>query len=167
MIPFEYPERPHERKHGPRGYSRPESYLPWMRDEFAFRCIYCLDREAWNNYIGRFAVEHFLPVCSYPEQQLDYDNLVYSCVSCNLTKAHRHVLDPTVALHRDSVKVHDDGRIEALTKDAAKLIDKMLLDSQEARAYRRRWISILRLAQRYAPQLYEELLSYPPSVLPA
>jgi hypothetical protein len=40
----------------------------------------------------------------------------------------------------------------------------MLLDSEEARAYRRRWISILRLAQRYAPELYEELLSCPPDL---
>ena len=161
MPPFDYPQEPHERRHGPRGYGRPESYRPWLRDEFSFCCVYCLDREQWQNYVGKFAVEHFLPVSSHPEQQAEYDNLVYACVSCNLTKAQGHVPDPTRALLQESVEIHEDGRIEARTKEAAKLIDKLLLNSEDCQAFRRRWISIIRLAQEHARELYWELMGYP------
>jgi hypothetical protein len=161
MRPFEDPQEPHERRHGPRGYSRPESYRAWLRDEFSFCCVYCLDREQWHNYVGRFVVEHFLPVSSHPEQRADYDNLVYSCVSCNLTKAQGHVPDPTRALLQGTAVVREDGRMEPRTKDAAKLIDKLLLNSADCQAFRRRWISIIRLAREHAPELLGELLGYP------
>jgi hypothetical protein len=161
MKPFDYPQRPHERRHGPRGYNRPESYRPWLRDEFAFCCVYCLDREQWHRYMGTFVVEHFLPVASHPERETEYGNLVYACVACNLTKAQRHVPDPTHVLLQESVVVQEDGRIEALTKESAKLIDKLLLNSEDCQAFRRRWISIMDMAERHAPDLYRELLAYP------
>ena len=46
MEPFDYPVASHQRRHGPRGYSQPESYRPWLRDEFSFRCVYCLSKRA-------------------------------------------------------------------------------------------------------------------------
>jgi hypothetical protein len=33
---FAYPETPHIRMHGPRGYVDDEHYKPWLRDEFTF-----------------------------------------------------------------------------------------------------------------------------------
>src|ERR1700682_3612702 len=44
---FAYPSEPHQRKHGPAGYTNYEEYKPWLRDEFTFRCVYCLERELW------------------------------------------------------------------------------------------------------------------------
>jgi len=123
--------------------------------------VYCLDREQWHKHIGRFAIEHFLPVASHPEQETEYDNLVYACVSCNLTKGQGHVPDPTQVLLQELVVIHEDGQIEARSKDAAKLIDKLLLDSEDCQAFRRRWISIMRLAEQHAPDLYRERLGYP------
>ena len=61
MVPFDYPAEPHQRRHGPQGYGSRESYRPWLRDEFAFRCVYRLNWELWQNSVGKFAVEHFLP----------------------------------------------------------------------------------------------------------
>lgn len=164
MLPFNYPEQPHERRHGPRGYGRSESYRAWLRDEFAFRCVYCLDREQWHNHIGKFAVEHFLPISSHPERQAEYDNLVYACVSCNLTKAQGHVPDPTRVLLHAALVLHEDGRVEARTKEAAKLVDKLLLNSEDCQAFRRRWTNIIQLAQEHSPALYRELLGYPPDL---
>jgi hypothetical protein len=66
-----------------------------------------------------------------------------------------------VALVRDAMVIHDDGRIEGQTKDAQRLIDKLLLDSDECRAFRRRWMNIIRLAEAHAREVYEELLGYP------
>jgi hypothetical protein len=35
------------------GYADTDSYRPWLRDEFAFRCVFCLVREQWENPVGR------------------------------------------------------------------------------------------------------------------
>ncbi len=40
--PFQYPPVAGSRIHAPMGYADAESYREWLRDEFAFRCIYCL-----------------------------------------------------------------------------------------------------------------------------
>jgi hypothetical protein len=46
-MAFIYPHHPHVRRHSPRGYRDYRSYKPWLRDEFDFRCVYCLWRERW------------------------------------------------------------------------------------------------------------------------
>ena len=48
MTAFTYPSEPDVRRHGPQGYADAASYRPWLRDEFAFRCVYCLFREQWG-----------------------------------------------------------------------------------------------------------------------
>ena len=70
-APFTYPAAPHTRRHGPRGYADYESYRPWLRDEFAFRCVYCLLREAWGPPKGAYALDHFLPVAARPDLALE------------------------------------------------------------------------------------------------
>lgn len=46
-VPFDYPPVPHVR--GPARYAGYESYRPWLRDEFAFRCVYRLMRDGlWH-----------------------------------------------------------------------------------------------------------------------
>ena len=48
---FTYPPEPHLRKHAPAGYKNYPEYKPWLRDEFEFRCVYCLQREMWSDPI--------------------------------------------------------------------------------------------------------------------
>src|SRR5437879_4639115 len=95
--PFVYPSGPHQRRHGPRGYANYVSYRPWLRDEFSFRCVYCLIREQWGRH-GSLGVDHFLAVALYPERAGDYDNLLYACTTCNAAKGDRVLPDPTVVL---------------------------------------------------------------------
>src|SRR4051812_13664188 len=45
--PFEYPAGVHVRRHGPSGWTEYQRYRSWLRDEFCFRCVYCLLREQW------------------------------------------------------------------------------------------------------------------------
>ena len=45
--PFTYPVTPHVRRHGPSGYANHAEFRQWLRDEFAFSCVYCLLREVW------------------------------------------------------------------------------------------------------------------------
>lgn len=54
MIPFEYPSAPLVRRHGPVGYLDYSSFRPWLRDEFGFRCVYCLRREQWEPNLSVF-----------------------------------------------------------------------------------------------------------------
>ncbi|MCL4201337.1 MAG: hypothetical protein KJ000_02500 [Pirellulaceae bacterium] len=44
---FAYASTEQQRRHGPRGYTSYRAYKPWLRDEFAFRCVYCLLRISW------------------------------------------------------------------------------------------------------------------------
>ena len=71
MSAFDYPTAPHTRKHGPSGYATYAAYRPWLRDEFTFRCVYCLAREQWGRVTGEFGVDHFQPQTTSPQQALD------------------------------------------------------------------------------------------------
>ena len=83
--PFDFPP-PHVRRHGPRGYADYASFRPWLRDEFAFRCVYCLTRETWGSVTGMFDIDHYIPVAQLPDALLDYDNLLLACARCNAKK---------------------------------------------------------------------------------
>jgi hypothetical protein len=161
MSAFLYPAVGHVRRHGPRGYAEVESYRPWLRDEFAFRCVYCLFREQWGRVKAGFALDHFLPVAVYPEQERRYDNLLYACVACNATKGAALLPDPTQVLLDGTVSVHEDGRMEGSTRAARRLIRLLGLDGREETEARLLWIGIIALAQRCDLALYHRLMGFP------
>src|SRR5438132_14281404 len=136
MTAFTYPAQPHIRRHGPRGYAGIESYRPWLRDEFAFQCVYCLLREQWGRVRRTFDIDHFRPVALSPEDVRAYDNLLYACGTCNATKAMRDVPDPTMVLLTPDVQVTADGVIHSETPEAARLIDLLGLDSPQFTEFR-------------------------------
>jgi hypothetical protein len=160
-APFTYPAVPHAWRHGPRGYADYESYRPWLRDEFAFRCAYCLIRETWGPFKGVYALDHFLPVAARPDLALEYDNLLYGCVSCNLSKGSLRTPDPLTNLLDPVVQVSEDGEIHASTAQARKLIDLLGLNRPRLREFRELWIRIVRLAGLHDPALARRLLAYP------
>ncbi len=58
-TPFAYPAEPHQRKHAPAGYKDYRACKPWLRDEFTFRCVYCLERELWYpDRAASFSADH-------------------------------------------------------------------------------------------------------------
>ena len=65
MSPFAYPAHQHVRRHGPQGYQDPASFRPWLRDEFSFRCVCCLRREAWYQAVS-LEIDHFQPLSQVP-----------------------------------------------------------------------------------------------------
>jgi hypothetical protein len=160
-APFTYPAVPHARRHGPRGYADYESYRPWLRDEFAFRCVYCLIREVWGTFQGVYALDHFLPLPSRPDLALDYDNLLYGCVSCNLSKGARETPDPLAHLLDPVVQVSEDGELHATTPPARKLIELLGLNRPRLCEFCGLWIRIIRLAARHDPPLFRRLLGFP------
>lgn len=161
MEPFRYPATPHDRRHGPRGYANYASYRPWLRDEFAFRCAYCLVREQWGRIRGIFDLDHFVPVSIQSDGDLDYDNLIYACCTCNLAKGNARVADPAKVLLDSSVSVLPTGHIRGHTEDARRLIKALALNAPASVEFRRLWIDVIALARRYDLLLYKRLLSYP------
>jgi hypothetical protein len=160
-APFTFPAVPHVRRHGPQGYADYESYRPWIRDEFTFRCRYCLIREMWGPLKGVYALDHFLPMASRPDLTLEYDNLVYGCVSCNLSKGSLATPDPFSVLLDPVVNVSEDGEIHASTPPARKLIELLGLNRPRLREFRALWIRIVRLAALHDSALFRRIMGYP------
>ncbi len=160
-FPFAYPTAPHIRRHGPQGYADYASYRPWLRDEFSFRCVYCLLREQWALVRGTFTIDHFLPVAIHPDRTAVYDNLVYSCAACNMAKREKVLPDPCQVLVSDDVRVLNDGAILATTPAAQRLVEVLGLDSPEYREFRLAWIDIITVAAERRPELLQRLMGYP------
>lgn len=161
MTGYRYPTRPHRRKHGPRGYRTAIDYRPWLRDEFQFRCVYCLEREQWVNCIGHFHGDHFRPIADHPELELEYTNLLYVCQACNLRKGQQSVANPLAVLLSNNVTVHRNGSIHGSTKEARELIDLLRLDNSSYRKRRRLMLEIITTAAKHNRPLYRELMGFP------
>src|SRR5215813_9745720 len=121
--PFAYPTTPHVRRHGPFGYKDYESYRDWLRDDFSFRCVFCLKREQWDVVLGNWDIDHFIPQCIDLAGKLNYENLLYVCHCCNNIKSNRFVPNPCQIAFGKCIVVNDDGRITALNEDGEFLIE--------------------------------------------
>jgi hypothetical protein len=123
--------------------------------------VYCLEREQWGNRLGYFHVDHFLPVAHQPDGLLEYDNLLYSCVACNLLKADQIVPDPLRVFTSRTVVVEQNGQMQGKTKEAMRLIDLLQLNSMSYRRRRRLMLAILTAISNVNPALRDELLGFP------
>jgi hypothetical protein len=135
------------------------SYRPWLRDEFAFRCVFCLIRERWGQVTGQFDLDHFVPHVQHPEQSPEYENLVYTCHGCNLRKGDQKL--PNEFLNSENVRVYEDGRMIGLTPQADLLIRLLWLNSPQTIEWRRLWIRIVQLAEEHNDKLFRQLIGYP------
>jgi 5-methylcytosine-specific restriction endonuclease McrA len=127
---FEYPQTTHQRRHGPRGYNDPRSFKPWLRDEFDFRCVYCLWRETWSaDGDDSFCVEHLKPQSRYPDLIREYNNLAYACRGCNSAKQDREspLAEDQLPLAAH-LELQADGHVAAKTADGEQLIEMCLLN---------------------------------------
>jgi HNH endonuclease len=162
MTGFEYPAQPHTRRHGPMGYQDYESYRDWLRDEFTFRCVYCLHREQWYGRGTTFHLDHFIPVAVDPDGTCEYSNLLYACAACN--EAKRDILsipDPCKVGFHDCLRIMADGRVEALNRDGEKLEKALLLNSETNVGFRSRWMRNLETLRVANPTLYKEYMGFP------
>ena len=154
MNPFVYPAQPHQRRHGPRGYAHYESYREWLRDEFSFRCVYCLTREQWVLAKGAFAIDHFVPMSIDPRLAMDYENLLYSCVACNLTRGNQRIPNPLDHLLAATVEVQADGSMAARTTPAQEIVEALHLNDREYIFRRQQMIALLTELRKRRPDMY-------------
>ncbi len=147
--PFRYSSEPHQRRYGPSGYENYQEYKPWLRDEFIFRCVYCLGREVWYpSGAEAFSVDHVVPKSRVPALICAYENLVYACVRCNSLRGEVELLDPANAAFAAHLTVSDDGVVHALGAQGQDIIDQLHLNSEHTVDTRRYYLTILRLKQR-------------------
>lgn len=162
MQGFEYPKQPHRRRHAPVGYRDYESYRDWLRDEFHFRCVYCLHREQWYDRGTTFHIDHLVPVAANPLAELEYTNLLYACATCN--NAKRDILgvpDPCDVAFAECIAIQNDGQIRAFNEAGRALIRKLKLNNSKNIQYRYRWMRILSALRTKDPGLYLEFMGFP------
>jgi hypothetical protein len=151
-MPFIYPDAPHERKHGPEDLIQYQSYKDWLRDEFTFRCVYCLERERWypNGNAG-FGVDHVLPKGEedYAHLRCHYHNLVYACNRCNSAKGNKILINPCADAFAVHLRVDEEGEIEGLTVEGKRVVNDLGLDLRGPTDKRKEQIIILRLYRQY------------------
>lgn len=145
MTFFDYPSTPHTHKHGPSGYIDYKSYKQWLRDEFVFRCIYCLSREKWYpNGAAAFSTDHFIPQVFNPALILTYDNLIYACLRCNSWRQENDVISPFKETMSNHLIINDDGTIEGLSAEALEHIEILGLDDDVITEFRARMIKTIK-----------------------
>jgi hypothetical protein len=110
---------------------------------------------------GVYDLDHFLPITSRADLALDYENLLYACATCNASKGGRKIPDPLTVLTNPSVRVTEDGTLHATTKDAARLIKLLGLNSKQAIEFRLLWIGVYALAAQFDPDLFRRMMGYP------
>lgn len=167
-----YPPDPHIRKHGPSGFVKYQSFKPWLRDEFSFRCIYCLEREQWYpNGHQAFGVDHAKPKGDhlFAALECDYNNLLYACNRCNSAKGSAELMDPTKTAFGDHITIDIDGQIRGLSRDGRFLISVLRLDDEWVTQTRRTYLQIASLYQRYTgdpdvAELYFDAFGFPPDL---
>ncbi|HCS54762.1 HNH endonuclease [Rubinisphaera sp.] len=158
---FDYPEPRSQRTHGPSGYASYVSFRPWLRDEFTFRCVYCLKREMWGQVTCEFELDHFEPQSLAPDRKLDYFNLVYACRRCNSVKLDQPIDDPLSMLSSDIVAVLPDGALVSHAPDVNRLIQKIDLNSPILQRWRVMWMRIVDLAKERDSTLFRQLMEFP------
>jgi HNH endonuclease len=153
LRPFDYEVFHRARRHEPSGYQDYQSLKPWLRDEFVFRCIYCLFRETWYPHGSEsFSVDHLVPrsVLGGKELECEYKNLVYSCIHCNSSRGVNTILNPNDHYFDDHLSINEsNGQLEGLSPLGVETINLLGLNRPDFVGRRNYSFSILSLKDNY------------------
>lgn len=165
ISPFRYPASVLNRKHGPQDYSHYSHHRPWLRDEFDFRCVYCLKREQWCFQLNDFELDHQIAQSIAPELCREYLNLVYACHNCNQRKGNKRLPSPDNVAFGACMKVlttgNRAGEIAALNDDGVRLIDELALDQVKITGMRRQLIESIRSHQKHDWSIFLMWMGFP------
>lgn len=159
LLPFAYPRLPHQRRHYPAGYADFHSYREWLRDEFAFRCVFCLIRERWQPL--SFHIDHCIPQTERPDLVCEYANLLYVCARCNLAKSDVQISDPCALGFGECLRVEADGRITALNQEGRRLIGVLRLDNEKYTSWRKLMLETLEFLRKTDEDAFKQWMSFP------
>ena len=114
-----------------------QKYRNELREDFGHICGYCGKSEAITS--KGFEIDHFVPQDTAPERETDYNNLVYSCFTCNRKKSKKWptkdkdvtndgrvgFIDPATDEFDLHMQRNDDGNIQGIT-DVGKYMCKQV-----------------------------------------
>ena len=160
IQPYDYPARPHRRRHGPAGYLSYESYRPWVEDEFHFRCIYCLNRKVWSP-TNIWVIDHLISQDEAPELECEYSNLVFACQFCNGQKLAVTVPDPCRVAYGKCLRVEPDGKVTALNKQGTRLVEIIRLNHPRFIQERLKTMRLLKILAEHTPDEFQNLMGFP------
>ena len=97
--------------------------------DFDKKCAYCDDADKYAGGSKMYHVEHFAPKEKFPDLKFTYDNLLYSCPFCNISKSNKWpsesssinvvgnngFVDPCSDEYNNHLKRNPDGSIFYLT----------------------------------------------------
>jgi 5-methylcytosine-specific restriction endonuclease McrA len=129
------------------------SYKDHLRDEFDFRCGYCLNREIWQDAFSH-AIDHWLPQNAHPDLEADYENLVYSCGPCNnFKRALLLGLKPLQDPLEEHVAFDEDAVAVGLTRKGTELVRILRLNDDKRLGFRQHILELWKLAEQKNPAL--------------
>lgn len=116
-------------------------YRDDLRRDFLNACGYCGDDDERTDRIG-FHIDHFAPKVRFPELELTYDNLVYACRFCNVSKSdhwigddstvpndgERGFVDPCSHDYEAHLERQPSGRIVGKTKLGEYIVRRLKLN---------------------------------------
>jgi 5-methylcytosine-specific restriction endonuclease McrA len=164
--PFQFPKKAHCRRHGPQGHVTYPAYKPWLRDEFEFRCVYCLTREQWSaDGHNSFSIDHVQPKSRHRKLTNDYDNLVYACIRCNTLKSTKLGLpDPCQSSLAKHLKLLPDGRFTGQTPEGVRLVQYLMLNSPDRVGDRLFHLYTFQTQNRVRQDMLRLRFGYPPNL---
>jgi uncharacterized protein (TIGR02646 family) len=62
-----------------------------LAEDFDNKCAYCDDVDIYSGGYNVYHVEHFAPKEKFKDLEFTYDNLLYSCPFCNISKSNKWV----------------------------------------------------------------------------
>lgn len=110
-----------------------------LMKDFNCRCGYCNDHHRYVGGTVFYHLDHFAPKSKFPEYKWNYENMVYSCPYCNISKSSKWVtdsikasfsdgkgfIDPCLEEYTEHFVRHQNGLIEGKT-DLGKYMVKEL-----------------------------------------
>ena len=153
---YSIPTGPHERRHGPSGYLDYGNYKEWLRDEFQFRCVFCLHREKWERCGWRdFRIDHIIPQSVDERKIALYENLQYVCESCNEFKSDTVLPDPCKIDYSQFYRFEADGIVTPLGDVGDLFVEVLGLNEPHLVQYRAQWLQQLREFEEACKELDE------------
>ena len=110
---------------------------------------------------GDFELDHFEPQAIKPDKELDYENLVYACRTCNAIKNATAIPDPFPTLLNSNLHCDFDGCLVPTSMDAFRLIEILDLNSPQAIEWRQMWLRIVSMASKHDASLLAMLVGFP------
>ncbi len=100
-------------------YADYKSFKPYLVNDFNNRCGYCDSHDKFFGGLKNFQIDHFKPhsISTFASLKHEYENLVYSCQSCNRAKSNKWedvdgFIDPCDERYDDFISRASNGKIK-------------------------------------------------------